>query len=92
MMAHKILISDPLHEEAITWLQKQDAAELTIKPDISQEELREMIKNFDGIILRSRTKMGEAEIRDAKRLKVIGREAGSTTSLWLSLKSRGLKY
>jgi len=75
-MAYKILISDPLHEEAIAWLQKQNSVELTVKPQISREELRQIIRQFDGIIVRSRTKIGEAEIQAAKRLKVIGR-AGS---------------
>lgn len=75
-MTYKILISDPLHEEAIAWLQKQNSVELTVKPDISQDELRKIIHHFDGVIVRSRTKMGEVELKAAKRLRVIGR-AGS---------------
>lgn len=92
MMSYKILISDPLHEEAITWLQQQNGVELTVKSAISPDELRQIIQQFDGIILRSRTKIGEAELQAAKRLKVIGRAGTGLDNIAVeAAQKRGIK-
>ncbi len=69
----KILISDPVHPDALAWLQKQPNAQVTIQTDISPGELLKAISDYDALIVRSRTKVTKEIIGAAKRLKVIGR-------------------
>lgn len=69
----KILISDPLHPEAIAWLQQQPDAHVVVQPDISPDKLLEAIPDYDALIVRSRTKVTEEVIIAGKKLKVIGR-------------------
>lgn len=69
----KILISDPLHPDAITWLQQQPGAHVVVQPQISYEELLKIISEYDALIVRSRTKVTKDLIAAGKKLKVIGR-------------------
>lgn len=69
----KILISDPLHPDAIAWLQKQPGAQVVVQPEISPQELLSTISDYDALIVRSRTKVTKDVIHAAKRLRVIGR-------------------
>ena len=69
----KILISDPLHPEAIAWLQQQPGAQVVVQPEISPNELLKAISEYEALIVRSRTKVTKEVIAAAKRLKVIGR-------------------
>jgi D-3-phosphoglycerate dehydrogenase / 2-oxoglutarate reductase len=43
------------------------------KPDISKEELEQIIHNYDGIILRSKIKLNKEFLEKASKLKFIGR-------------------
>jgi D-3-phosphoglycerate dehydrogenase len=69
----KILISDPLHPDAIAWLRQQPGAHVIVHADISQEDLLKIISDYDALIVRSRTKVTAEVIAAGKRLKVIGR-------------------
>ncbi len=69
----KILISDPIHPDAVAWLQGQPGAHVVIQPEISYEELLRTISEYDALIVRSRTKVTKEIIAAAKNLKVIGR-------------------
>jgi D-3-phosphoglycerate dehydrogenase len=73
MTRFKILISDPLHPEAVQWLEAQPDVELTARPEIGRGELRGVISEFDAIIVRSRSKLDAELIAQDGRLKVIGR-------------------
>jgi D-3-phosphoglycerate dehydrogenase len=68
----KILISDKIHEKGIKLLEDNNF-KVTKKFSISQEKLREEITDFDGIIVRSGTKLYTEELKRAENLKVIGR-------------------
>ena len=68
----KVLISDAIAENAINIL-KSEGIEFDYKPEITPEELKETIKDYEGIIVRSRTKVRKEVIEVAKKLKVIGR-------------------
>lgn len=72
MMKKKILVSDPISDEALSLLKKSDA-ETVYKPDIDAKELLDTIGSFDAIIVRSRTKVTKDVISRAPNLKVIGR-------------------
>ncbi len=68
----RILISDKLEEEGIKILEDK-GFEVVKNFSISPEELRQDIENYDGIIIRSRTKLTSEILERAKNLKVIGR-------------------
>jgi D-3-phosphoglycerate dehydrogenase len=69
----QILISDPLHSEAVAWLQNQKNVQVTAKPDVARAELLNIIGEFDAIIVRSRTKVDAEVIAAGSKLKVIAR-------------------
>ncbi|MCM8800520.1 MAG: phosphoglycerate dehydrogenase [Candidatus Omnitrophica bacterium] len=69
----KILISDPLAEEAMRILKENKDFQVEVKTDLKPEVLREIIKDYDALIVRSATKVTKDIIMHAQRLKVIGR-------------------
>ena len=69
----KILVSDPLSNKGLEILAKVKNLKYDIRPGLSPEELRKIIPEYDGIIVRSETKLGSKIIEVADRLKVIGR-------------------
>ena len=69
----KILISDPLSNSGLEILSKVKNLKYDIKPGLTPEELREIIPEYDAIIVRSETKLGSMIIEAGDRLKVIGR-------------------
>lgn len=68
----KVLISDPIAKEGIEIL-KNAGIEAVEKTGLSPEELAKVIPGFDGIIVRSATKVTKEVIEAGKDLKVIGR-------------------
>ena len=69
----RVLISDKMSAQA-EQIFKNRGIEVTVKTGLEPEELKELIKNFDGLAIRSSTKV-TAEILKTSggRLKVIGR-------------------
>ena len=70
-MKWKILLTDGL--SAISDQALLASADLADKKGISAEELLEIANEYDGIIVRSRTKITEEVIAAAPKLKVVGR-------------------
>ena len=68
----KILVTDQIHPEAIAFL-KNAGFEVDEKYDIDNKGLKEIIENYDALIVRSRTKVTKEIIEAGKRLSVIGR-------------------
>jgi D-3-phosphoglycerate dehydrogenase len=68
----KILISDKLQDEGIK-IFEDNGFEVDKKFTISKEELKSEIEKYDGIVVRSRTKLTYDILEKAKNLKVIGR-------------------
>lgn len=69
----KILVSDLLHEKGVEALEQTPGFEVEMNTSLTQEELIGVIKNYDGLVIRSGTKVSEEVIAAADRLKVIGR-------------------
>ena len=69
----KVLISDGLAKEGVEILNKFKNFELVINDKTSVEELLNIVDQFDGIIVRSATKITPAIIKAGKKLKVIVR-------------------
>jgi D-3-phosphoglycerate dehydrogenase len=68
----KVLISDALSPRAAEIFATR-GIEVDLAPGLSPDELKVRIAKYDGLAVRSATKVTAALIADAKRLKVIGR-------------------
>jgi len=68
----KILISDKLQDKGIK-IFEDNGFEVIKNFTITKEELKQEIGNYDGIVIRSRTKLTTDVLEQAKNLKVIGR-------------------
>ena len=68
----KILISDKLQDEGIK-IFEDNGFEVIKDFTITHDKLKEEIENYDGIVIRSRTKLTSDILENAKNLKVIGR-------------------
>jgi D-3-phosphoglycerate dehydrogenase len=72
MTKDRILVADPIHEDAVEQLRKA-GFNLDLQTDITSQQLLESIEGFDAIIVRSRTKVTKEVIDAGKSLKVIAR-------------------
>ncbi|MBL4618075.1 MAG: phosphoglycerate dehydrogenase [Robiginitomaculum sp.] len=68
----KVLIADKLSPAALQVF-AENGVETDVKTDMSRAELLEIIGEYDGLVVRSRTRPDEKLIAAAKNLKVIGR-------------------
>lgn len=69
----KVLVSDKLAQEGLDILKKEKAIEVDVKTGLNTEELKKTIPPYDGLIVRSSTKVTKEIIEAAKNLKIIGR-------------------
>jgi len=72
----KILISDSLSPKGVEVFEKAEGIEVDVKTKLLPEELKAIIGEYDGLVVRSATKVTAEVIEAADRLKVVGR-AGS---------------
>ena len=70
---YKILVSDPLSDEGIKILTDVKDLQVDIKTDLNPEQLKEIIKDYDALVVRSATKVTKEIIDAAAKLKVVGR-------------------
>ncbi|MBB1490219.1 phosphoglycerate dehydrogenase [Paracoccus sp. MC1854] len=73
-MAPKVLVSDKLSETAVQ-IFRDRGVEVDYLPDVGKdkEKLAEIIGDYDGLAIRSATKVTEKLLERATKLKVIGR-------------------
>ena len=73
-MAPKVLVSDKLSETAVQ-IFRDRGIDVTFEPDLGKDKLAllKAIPEFDGLAIRSATKVTEKILANAKNLKVIGR-------------------
>ena len=71
-MTPKVLISDALSPAAVD-IFKRRGIEVDVKTGLSKDELQKEIGNYDGLAIRSATKVTEKVLAAAKCLKVVGR-------------------
>lgn len=71
-MIVKVLITDPIFDEGIRLLE-QKGYQVTKAWDLPKADLRNIIDEYDALIVRSATKVNADLISKAKKLKVIGR-------------------
>ena len=76
----KILISDAMDSIASEILLKNNL-DVEIKTNLSPEELKNIIPNYDGLIVRSATKVTSDIIEAATNLKIIGRAGAGVDNI-----------
>lgn len=69
----RVLVSDKLSEAGLDVLREAQDVELEYKPGMSEDELCNVIGDFDGLIIRSGTQVTPRVIDAADRLRVVGR-------------------
>jgi D-3-phosphoglycerate dehydrogenase len=68
----KVLIADKLSPAAVA-IFRERGVEADVKTGLSKDELLKIVADYDGIAIRSATKITAEVIKAAKRLKVVGR-------------------
>src|SRR6201991_4561810 len=68
----KVLISDSLSPAAVA-IFRDRGVEVDIKTDLKPEELKAIIGQYDGLAIRSATKVTKEVLAAAANLKVVGR-------------------
>jgi D-3-phosphoglycerate dehydrogenase len=71
-MAPRVLIADKLSPAAVL-IFKERGVEADVKTGLSKDELLKIVDQYDGIAIRSATKVTADVVKAAKRLKVVGR-------------------
>ncbi len=81
-MAPKVLVSDKLSETAVQ-IFRDRGIEVDFMPDLGKDKdkLAEVIGNYDGLAIRSATKVTPTILEKADRLKVIGRAGIGTDNV-----------
>lgn len=69
----RVLVSDKLAEAGLQVLRDAPGVDLEFRPGMSEDELCEIIGDYDGLIIRSATQVTPRVIEKAHRLRVVGR-------------------
>jgi D-3-phosphoglycerate dehydrogenase len=69
----KVLVSDNLGEAGIQMFQEEEGIDVDVETGLSPEELKGVIGDYDGLVIRSATKVTEDLLEAATQLKVVGR-------------------
>jgi len=69
----KILVSDNLSEKGVEIFKKAKGIQVDVKTGLTPDELKAIIKDYDGLVIRSATKVTAEIIEAADKLKVVGR-------------------
>ena len=73
MSVQRILIADPIHPHALSFLRSNSRIEVAVAKGLSEAQLIDLIADYEAIIVRSKTSVTTSVIEAARRLKVIGR-------------------
>ena len=76
----KVLISDAMDSIAEKILMS-NKIDVDIKTDFNADELKDKIAAYDGLIIRSATKVTKEIIENAKNLKIIGRAGAGVDNI-----------
>ena len=84
----RILVCDPISDDAVAMLRGHDGIEVEVGSGFAAEDLRGVIGDRDGLIVRSATKVDAAALGKAGRLKVIGRAGTGVDNIDLEAATR----
>ena len=69
----RILVSDPIANEGVDLLQSESGIEVDVKTGMTPQELLQVVDSYDGLVVRSETKVTAEVIKQASKLRVIAR-------------------
>ena len=72
MAKQRILVSDPISEVGVELLKQHPELDVDVNTGLKPEELLKIIADYDGLIIRSQTKVTAEVLEAASNLKVIG--------------------
>lgn len=73
MENYRVLVSDPISEKGVDALRSADGISVDVNTGLPPEELLKIIGDYDGLVVRSQTKVTPEVFAAAGKLKVIGR-------------------
>jgi D-3-phosphoglycerate dehydrogenase / 2-oxoglutarate reductase len=73
MPKYRVLVSDPISEQGLGALLQSDDVEVDIRTDLAPNELKEIIADYDALLVRSQTKVTAELIAAGTKLRAIGR-------------------
>lgn len=73
MAKQRILVSDPISDKGVELLSKHPDLEVDVNTGLSPEELIKIIPSYQGLIIRSQTKVTAEVLAAATELKAVGR-------------------
>ncbi len=84
----KVLVSDKLSQNGVAILESYDGLEVDVKTGMTPEELKAVIGDYEGLVIRSATKVTADVLAVASKLKVIGRAGIGVDNVDLEAASR----
>lgn len=72
-MSYRVLISDAMAKEAVDILEKEKGLKVDVNTKLTPEQLKDAIKDYDALLVRSATKVSKDIINAGSKLKIIGR-------------------
>ncbi len=78
---YKILVADSLPADILGKYDRSEGINVVNKSGISKEDLLKEIADYDGLVVRSRTKVKAEVLAAAKKLKVIGRAGAGVDNI-----------
>src|SRR5512136_2073206 len=84
----RVLVSDPLSKKGLEILGRAKNLKYDLKTGLPPEELKKILPEYDGIIIRSETKLKGDLVEAGKCLKVIGRAGIGLDNVDLSAATR----
>jgi (S)-sulfolactate dehydrogenase len=84
----RVLVSDSLAEEGLAIFREAEGIELDFRPGLSPDELKAVIGEYDGLAIRSGTKVTAEVLAAAERLRVVGRAGIGVDNVDLEAASR----
>ncbi len=76
----KVLITDSI-EQVCTDILKKEGIQVDAKPGLPPDEIKKIIGSYDGLVVRSGTKVTADIIAEAKEMKVIGRAGAGVDNI-----------
>ncbi|MBI5368559.1 MAG: phosphoglycerate dehydrogenase [Planctomycetes bacterium] len=69
----RILVADELADEGLRLLTREEGIAVDYRPGPSEKDLLGWIPEYEGLVVRSKTKVGAAVLEAGVRLKIVGR-------------------
>ena len=84
----KVLVSDKLAREGLDILRAAPEIQVDVKTGLKPDELRAVIGDYDGVVIRSGTRLTSDILASAVRLKAIARAGAGVDNVDVSAASR----